>query len=374
MSKLKCALILMLLFFITACGNSSTKTAAPANSEFSNLSTVSKSIVGSDTLAAAIAGTRVYYTDRILGLSSIDITDPLNLTKQNTLVDPFHEIGNLNGYDTMYNFIIAGDIAIIAVNPACLGMCMGDGSEVRLYQLNPNNKPAQIATISIPADHMAVDGNQLYILSSNIFALTNTISIYDISTPSQPILKSTTAISDAGYLAKNGNILYVSQISYDTLDSGKFSKLQTIDVATPSTPVVENPTDGLAFNQTYAPILMTGNTLYYLDVLGLNVINIADRKKPVFIKTIALPGVSAKSFSSYKNKLYIAAGEKGVMVYDITQPENPVYLKAIRSNTAALSVTVVNGVGAYISDTLKQSSGGGYSIVEGNGVNLFFDK
>ena len=167
MSKLKCALILMLLFFITACGNSSTKTAAPANSEFSNLSTVSKSIVGSDTLAAAIAGTRVYYTDRILGLSSIDITDPLNLTKQNTLVDPFHEIGNLNGYDTMYNFIIAGDIAIIAVNPACLGMCMGDGSEVRLYQLNPNNKPAQIATISIPADHMAVDGNQLYILGSS---------------------------------------------------------------------------------------------------------------------------------------------------------------------------------------------------------------
>lgn len=374
MSKLKYALILILLVFITACGNSSTNTAAPSNAKFTNLSTVSKSIVGSDTLAAVIAGTKVYYTDRLLGLSSIDITDPLNLSKQNTLVDPFHEMANLNGYDTMYNFIIAGDIAIVAVNPACLGMCMGDWSEVRLYRLDPTHKPAHIATISISADHMAVDGSLLYITSSNISTLTNTVSIYDISYPSQPELKSTTAISDAGYLAKKSNILFVSQISYDTLDSGKYGKLQTIDVATPSTPVVENPTGGLAFNQTYAPILITGNTLYYLDVLGLNIINIADRKNPVFIKTIALAGVSAKSFSSYKNKLYIAAGDKGVMVYDITQPENPVYLKAIKSNTAALSVTVVNGVGAYITDTLKQPSGTGYSIIEGNSINLFFDK
>lgn len=316
----------------------------------------------------------MYYTDWQLGLSSIDITDPQNLSKQNTLIDPFHENVNLNGYDIMYNFIIAGDIAIIAVNPACLGWCMGDGREVRLYQLNPINKPSYVATIDIPADHMVVDGSLLYISSSNISTLTDTVSIYDISSPFQPKLKSATAIYDAGYLAKKGDILYVSQISYDTLDSAKYSKLQAIDITNPSAPVVENPTDGLAFNQTYAPILITGNTLYYLDVLGLNIINIADRKNPVFVKTIMLPGVSAKSFSSYNNKLYIAAGDNGVMVYDISHPENPVYLKAIKSNTAALSVTVVNGVGAYITDTLKQSSGVGYSIIEGNSINLFFDK
>lgn len=54
MVKRKYALILILLFFITACGNSSTQTATPANAKFTNLSTVSKIIVGSDTFRLSL--------------------------------------------------------------------------------------------------------------------------------------------------------------------------------------------------------------------------------------------------------------------------------------------------------------------------------
>lgn len=360
-----------------ACGGNSASDAGGTKPvlTFANLSTVNTIEIGYDfTNAVAVTSNDVLYGDRTLGLNSVTFSDPMRLTLSSTTIDPFHSVFNLNGYDVFYGLIMAGNVAVLSVNSACLGMCIGDRRELRLYDISMRSNPTLLSTLAIPADYVVAENNLLYLTRGNSVTNTNNLVIVDISKPSTPVVLSTTLVSDAGPLTKNSNMLYISQIDYYEANSEKYKKIQVIDISDPSAPTVDAPPSGYAYNLTYSPIIVKGAIVYYLDSYGLNVVDMADKNNPVLVKTISLSNSGAKSFAEYNNKLHIAATSQGVMVFDISQPNNPVYLKSLKSQTDALFVAVSGGVGAYISDTQKQSTGGGYTTIKGYMMNLYFDR
>lgn len=370
--------VLLLLFsvLLSGCGGGGGGDSEPTGTtvKYANLSTVGAIEIGRDFRKAQVYGNTAYYTDNFLGLSCVDITSPEHMTNKTALINPYHQISNLSGYDDLYDFIIVGNIAVMQVNNACLGMCMGDQREVQLYDISVPDKPQIISRTSIGADHIIADNNILYISSSSSELLTNNLYIVDISNPSNLNILSATPISDAGYIAKKGAILYLSTMHYNDIDPNKFRNIQIIDVSNPYNPVIDNPSQLISFNQVYSPILINDNMLYYLDYLGLNIVDITERHNPKFIKTIPIPSLTSTSFSLYNNHLYIAAGSSGLLIYDVSNPDSPAFIKSLKSDTDVLAVSVANGVGTFITDTLKQQSQYGYSIIGGNKINLFYDK
>jgi len=370
--------IMSSFLLISSCGNNQSQSTTSTNivTKFANISTISKIDIGYDTYnsAAVILNNNIFYTDRTLGLSFVDISNPLSLTKLNRIVDSYHSVANLNGYDSMYSLVMTGNIAVMAVNSACLGTCEGDAREIRLYDLSTKNKAIYLSTISIPADNMIADGNVLYITSHYQFSSDSYLYIVDISKPTAPVLISTTPIPNTGYLSKKDNIIYISYIIYYDSTIDKYKNILTVDITDEYKPILESTKLSTLLYAKYYQTIINGNIMYYLDSNGLNILDIKDRLNIELVKTITLSGEEATSFDIYDNKLFVAAGNLGVMVFDVSQPDNPIYLKSMKSNTAALSVKVSNGVGFYISDELNQVSGAGYSTIEGYKLNLFFDK
>ncbi|NMO21328.1 hypothetical protein HPC49_29935 [Pyxidicoccus fallax] len=75
---------------------------------------------------------------------------------------------------------------------------------------------------------------------------------------------------------------------------------------------------------------------------GLTVFDVKDRRNPVLKKVISLPednywnGVWAKG-----NALYVASDSSGVIVFDISNPSDPAFLRTVPSNSAGLNVHTV---------------------------------
>jgi hypothetical protein len=75
---------------------------------------------------------------------------------------------------------------------------------------------------------------------------------------------------------------------------------------------------------------------------GLTVFDVSDRRNPVLKKVITLPGdnywngVWAKG-----DALYVASGNTGVVVFDISNPGDPVLLRSVPSGAGALNVHTV---------------------------------
>jgi len=359
------------LVLLYSCGGG-TSTSSPkspqANTAFQNLSTVSSTEIGRDFLHAEVHGDAIYYTDVSLGLSSLNTADPERLVAKTKLIDSFHSMVNLNGYDYLYGFKMAGNVAVVQVNEACLGMCMGDRRDVWLYDMVPD-RPKLLSKLGIAADDVFAEGSLLYVIGSSGGTSTTKLFIMDISDPTNPVTKSSSPVSAAGYLAKKGGILYLSRVRYDTGVTG-VDDIQTVDVSDPAHPVT-NSVPSTSFNIRYAQISVAGNALFIFDSHGLNIFDITGGN-PQFIKTVSIP--EPKSFAVNNSHLFVAAGELGVQIYDITRPQDPIYLKSLKSRTDALSVSVANGVGCFISDTIRRYDSVGYSTLSGYWVNLFYDK
>jgi len=374
MSCLKYIFIMLAIAIISACSDNSSLSSSDRSTapKFANLSTISSVEAGEGIKAAVVSNNNLFFTNWTDGLGMMDLSDPTCLTKSLTPIAPF---GGTS--DSTYGLVITGNIAVISATNGFDGMF---NRVIRLYDISDLKKPIYLSTINMPSDHVIAEGNMLYVSSSNFSTVTNFFAIIDISNPFLPVVVSSTNMSDSGYITKKDNIIYVSNIFYYDLDAYKYLKIQTIDVTNPSTPIFETKTSDWSFNQIYSPIIINGNIFYYFDVYGLNVVNIDDRQHPLFVKTIPISTTNNNSFvttslSINNNKLYIAALNQGVMVFDISQPSNPKYLKSMKSNTDALSVSVSNGVGIYITDVIiRQYDSGGYSIIKGNMINLFYDK
>jgi len=161
------------------------------------------------------------------------------------------------------------------------------------------------------------------------------LHLYDISTPSRPVLISTfhTPGSAKGVVVRDGYAFIADD------DHG----LQVTDVSDPLHPIhVSNlATKGLA----YTPKLV-GKLLYLASHRGgFQIIDVSDVSNPKLLANIDTPG-KAWSLEVKGNTLFVADDAAGVLVFDVSDTQNPKQIGVFNPGGAAEDV-VVRGDTAY---------------------------
>ena len=176
-----------------------------------------------------------------------------------------------------------------------------------------------------------IDGNIAYV--ADWFS---GLHLYDISTPSRPLLISTfhTPGSAKGVVVRSG----YAYIADD--DHG----LQVVDVSDPVHPIHVSSlaTNGLAYTPKLA-----GNLLYLAGHRGgFQIIDVSDASDPKLLANIDTPG-KAWSLEVKGNTLFVADDAAGVLVFDVSDTQHPRQIGAFNPGGAAEDV-VVRGDTAYV--------------------------
>lgn len=368
-------LFIIIAFLLQACGAADPQVQGTQNSsdqiaKYSNWSTVKKIDIGSSTSAVTAVDKYIYITDGLNGLSIANVTSLTDILLFNKVIDPSVQYNpNYGYYDALYNIKISGSIACISVNAACPGMCQGDLTEIRLYDITDRSKPIKLAIIQLNPEDILVEGSYIYVTGNK--DLSSELNIIDISNPSQPKILSTLSINGPGKLAKQGNKIYVSQVRQDFTNIDNYKNIQVVDVTNPSVPILEgNPSGWSSFNISYSPILVTGNTAYISSTFvgQVSILDMSNISEPVLIKTIHLTD-SIYSMAMYGSYLYLACGNEGVKIYDIANPQDPVLVKIIATKTPAKYVAITGGRGVYVTDALIGQNG---NLLEPQKLNIFY--
>lgn len=119
------------------------------------------------------------------------------------------------------------------------------------------------------------------------------------------------------------------------------SKLGLLDIAN-----INNPSHITDFTGTPSEIVKNNNYLYLASgTVGLIIKDITDPNNPMTVQTINTPG-SANGIYLDSQYLYLADGSS-ILIYDISVPDAPIFLNDY-STSSAYDVYVTNGI-AYIS-------------------------
>lgn len=355
---LAAVLLCIVMGMIQACGDSSSHSStSKATPRFANWSTVSSVEIGSATLAVSAAGDYLYVTDIQNGLSIINATDLDRLTLLDKVIASEQQFGSgYSGFDYLYTIRVSGNIACIAVNPACLGWCQGDGSEIRIYDITDRTKPNKLATLEISPADLLIEGRYLYVSGYSRTTGLAELTVVDLAVPGTPVVLGSVGINGAGKLVKQGTTILVSQIDLSFTND---LNIQVIDVSNPAVPVLAGePSSWMSFNLNYSPILVAGTAAYVTGPsnTGLRVLDIADPLHAVQLTSLGETD-TITSLALSGAHLYTAAGAKGVRVYDITDMHSPLLVKTIATQTPALFVAVASNRGFYITDSELDASG-----------------
>ena len=182
-------------------------------------------------------------------------------------------------------------------------------------------------------------GERRLFLDGNIAYVADWFSglhLYDISTPSHPLLLSTfhTPGSAKGVIVRDGYAFVADD------DHG----LQVIDVSDPLLPIHVSSlaTNGLA----YTPKLV-GNLLYLAGHRGgFQIIDVSDVSVPKLIANVDTPG-KAWSLEVKDKTLFVADDAAGVLVFDVSDTQHPKQIGVFNPGGAAEDV-VVRGDTAYV--------------------------
>jgi hypothetical protein len=89
---------------------------------------------------------------------------------------------------------------------------------------------------------------------------------------------------------------------------------------------------------------------------GLTVFDVADPAKPIFRRTVTMPGDSYwNGVWSQGDALYVASATRGVLVFDITDPAQPVFVKSLPETPIDVHTVFVEGNRLYAMSPSPQS-------------------
>ncbi|MFA6392426.1 MAG: DUF2341 domain-containing protein, partial [Patescibacteria group bacterium] len=205
--------------------------------------------------------------------------------------------------------------------------------------LDKNITPRIVGTYDTPgtAYDVAVSGNYAYVVDSD-----QGLEVFDISTPSAPILKSRLTSVSYGYgITLSGNYAYISGYNWG---------LWIVDISNPLSPTLVKRYYPWANNTLKVDVL--GNYAYVAHGgEGLRIVNITDKNNP------SETGFYDTTGSCYDVKVrqvggsiyaYVADGAPGLLIFDVTNPASPSLLDTFDTENAR--DVAVSGDYAYISD------------------------
>ncbi len=335
--------LLVIIFVMAGCGGSTSTNTTP---KYASLKIISSIPSTSENVASVQISKSIAYV--AYGYDGVRIFDVSDLGKP-------QQVGYINPYgttsdspDNISNIVISGNIACIALTPGCSGLCMGslESGVLRFYDISDPKNPVFISSLDESSADFLTDGNFLYVSryssSSTSFAQ---LDVIDISAPLVPKIVGSTPIPAAGHLAKSGNLVF---ISYNDLTH--FKSIQAVDVSNPNSPAALGSNENGAINVAHAYLAMHGNIAYIADGdFGIPVVNVSNPISPTVITTITSAAVTTSLFSS-GSYLYSASGSAGVGIYDLQSPQNPVLIQSIQTGNPALRIWIYDGIGIVLTD------------------------
>ncbi|MFY2560154.1 LVIVD repeat-containing protein [Corallococcus terminator] len=81
---------------------------------------------------------------------------------------------------------------------------------------------------------------------------------------------------------------------------------------------------------------------------GLTVFDVTDKRHPILKTSISLPGDNYwNGVWSHENALYVASNDAGIVVYDISKPSEPVFVRALYAGDYGVHTVLVHGGRLY---------------------------
>jgi len=277
------------------------------------------SIGTTDARSAAIDEKYAYVADYLGGLKIINIEQPDNPVS----------VGSCQTYQAQ-GVTIAGDIAYLS-----------DSNEgLKVINISDRSSPSVIGSVdTVSAIETAVLGNYAYVAD-----YVSGIKVIDVSIPEDPKVIGSCSTFQARSIVADDSFAYVA----DYMEG-----LKILDITSPSDPyVLSSLSTGLSASYGIAK---SGNYVYIADDNGLKVVNIQDPKVPVLVNVTPysnpLYGVTVDG--SY---IYAVGNEetprnnKGVFIFDISDPENPFLTGEWNDNAVFTRDIVVSSQYAFVSD------------------------
>jgi hypothetical protein len=212
--------------------------------------------------------------------------------------DRLQEVSNVTG---LYIWGLDVDDEYLYVADATRGLVIFDISDPVQPQLIGELLPSN----SGGGDSVKVVGQYAYLAAAQV------LFVVDISNPSQPI-EVGQAAGDMLEIAVQGDYVY-------SMGSRLFSLgLQIFDVSTPSAPVLVSE---LVIDASNASIAVSGDLVFVGDSrAGIHIIDVSNRAQPVLVGVYEAERIGGVAV---EGDLVYAAGADGLMIIDIADPTRP---------------------------------------------------
>lgn len=221
--------------------------------------------------------------------------------------------------------VILGDVVESLVRTSIGGtqyIVACGGSKLWLINVQSPAAPVLTSTTEVApgttCEGVATSGSYAYIAAG-----ASGLKIYSIATPAAPSL-----VASIDSLAYCESVVVSPPYAYIAADGpGYVGRSFIFDVSTPSAPVYKSTILGYGGYHQY--IAVRGVYAYICDYnSGLQVINVSVVTNPVNVVMIP-SGFRTASIVFDGNYGYVAVGELGLFVYDVTNPAAPNYLTSI---------------------------------------------
>ncbi|MBF0360881.1 MAG: hypothetical protein HQK49_07710 [Oligoflexia bacterium] len=318
-----------------------------------------------------VYGNYAYIADGTRGFKVIDIT---------TVGTPTLS-GNIKTSYNVHDSVRSGNYLYVADNQY----------GIKVYDVTNRGTPLYIGSYgdhdNYQYKHVAISGNYLYAVRG-----TTNIDVIDVTTPATPTLSTTILVSSADKIVVSGSYLFVPRslglsiyslatesapalagsyvttgTAYSVFVSGNYAYLTTslsgliiLDITIPSTPTLVSSQDTIG--NAYE-VVVKGSYAYVADgKYGITVIDLTTISTPSIVGQYHVAqgtaygpyGVTYDSPTAYGialkgNYLYVADGNIGVSVFDITTPNVLSWIQTFKTDYSA-NVVKVDGDYLYVAD------------------------
>ena len=249
-----------------------------------------------------------------------DISDPFNAQRLEAVISA--EFG--------YSLQIDGDYLFITNHWEAL---------LQIYDISNPSELILVGTFqplySEPhTEDICINGNLAYVVYTPYSGLYSTDISLNSTIPNLKIvdISDKTAPKEIGSYYSGGDILGVALYqNYVYLVGDIRTGLQIVDVTDPTTPQFAGLLQYSASSSPQDRILVSGNTLFLLKSDSLKIFDISNPASPKMLSS--LTGTHSGLCISEKF-LYLAEGNRGLQIYDISNPEMPVFSGGYHSNGA----------------------------------------